>query len=67
MTGRGGGKPDLPKKQAPAARIETTQEADIAKGKVRKRARKATGRQSQIFAGQLTRRVENQQLNQILG
>ena len=66
MTGSGG-KPDLPEKQAPAARIETTQEADIAKQKVRKRATQAKGRQSNILAGQLNRRVGTNELSDILG
>jgi len=65
---RGGGGPDLPAKQAPAARVETRREADIAKQKVRKKARSATGRQSQILAGQLNqRRAADTELARILG
>jgi hypothetical protein len=61
------GSPQLPAKQAPAARIETTVEADEAKKKVRRRAQRATGRDSQILAGQLTQTRNDNQLKQILG
>lgn len=65
----GGKKPKLPGIPAPAARPETQIEVDEAKRRVRKGARSATGRQSQIFAGQLqTRRIlDNERLKQVLG
>jgi hypothetical protein len=65
----GSKKPDLPGAQAPAARPETIEEVDEAKRKVRTRATRRTGRQSQVFAGQLQNRriLENEQLKQILG
>lgn len=64
MSGKSGGsRPALPPAPAPEARLEAPLEVDEAKRKVKRRD---TGRQSQIFAGQLNS-ARNNELNQILG
>jgi hypothetical protein len=64
--GPDGSSPEI-KKPDPAARPETQQEADLASRKVRRRARAATGRESQILAGRLTRSQNDVQFKQVLG
>lgn len=63
----GGRSPDPIPKEDPPARIETVQEVDEAKKKVKKRARASRGRDSTRLAGRMMAEREANNLKKILG